>query len=683
MYSKSFFWIIFFVLLTTRAYTQELGTNFEELLLEQMSEDLGENVDVSEVMERLYSIMKHPLDLNKVSAEELASLVFLSPQQVANIISHREQSGDFIHILELQGIVGLDLQTINWLRLFVQVEQKSSFKDLSWKTMRKEDEHMLMLRYGRTLEKQQGYIIADENRSRYLGDANAYSLRYRWNYQQKIKIGLNAEKDAGEPFFALQQKKGFDFYSGYIEANAISKTIRKIVIGDFAVQSGQGLVIWNGLSFGKGAWIGAVAKQGMGLRSYSSMNENNFQRGIAAQFLFDKLSFTPFVAYNRLSGNLEITDSEELIKTINNSGLHRTPTEQSYRDAIRQFVAGSDLSYQKKRLKVGLTLLYTSYNGELLKTEDLRNRFDFEGKNLFQIGVNYKYNFRNFYLFGETAHSVGTGFATVNGLIASLHPKVSAFVNYRNFQPNYHSFFAQTISEGSNVANEKGLYTGVVYHVTRKFEWVNYVDMFKFPWLRFRVDGPSQGVDFLSQATYSWYKRGKFVLRYRYRLKQENLALPKANEHVLTDVVRHQIRLEYQYKLNENWNIKSRAEFSLFEKKMDNRSEGYMFFQDVYWKGVRNKLNLNVRASYFNTQDYDSRIYSYESDVLYASSFPMYYDQGIRAYLNVRYKLSKSTDIWLRYALTQYFNREAVGSGLDLIDGNKKSDIRLQLRWQW
>ncbi len=227
------------------------------------------------------------------------------------------------------------------------------------------------------------------------------------------------------------------------------------------------------------------------------------------------------------------------------------------------------------------------------------------------------------------------------------------------------------------------MYTDLVYQVTRKFEWVNYVDMFNFPWLRFRVDSPSQGIDFLSQATYSCYKRGKFLLRYRYRIKQENLALPKANEHIMADVLRNQFRLEYQYILSDTWNIKTRAELSLFEKKMENRSEGYMVFQDVYWKGFRDKLNLNARVSYFNTKDYDSRIYSYESDVLYVSSFPMYFDQGIRTYLNVRYRLFRSNDVWLRCALTNNLNRENIGSGLDLIEGNKRSDIRLQVRWQW
>ncbi|WP_149914046.1 hypothetical protein [Sphingobacterium cavernae] len=105
-----------------------------------------------------------------------------------------------------------------------------------------------------------------------------------------------------------------------------------------------------------------------------------------------------------LSGNVEESDTASYIHTINSSGLHRTPTEQSYRDAIGQLVIGSDFSYQYKRLKVGITGVYTNFNGEILQANAVRNQFDFEGKDLIQVGVHYKYNFRNVYFFGETAH---------------------------------------------------------------------------------------------------------------------------------------------------------------------------------------------------------------------------------------------------------------------------------------
>lgn len=209
------------------------------------------------------------------------------------------------------------------------------------------------------------------------------------------------------------------------------------------------------------------------------------------------------------------------------------------------------------------------------------------------------------------------------------------------------------------------------------------MDVFEFPWLRFRVDGPSSGVDFLSQFSYSWHKKGKLTFRYRHRLKQENLSLPDKAENLLADVKRDQLRIDFQFKLNDTWSIKTRADATLFEKELSSTSKGILVYQDVFWQGLANKLRLNMRLAYFNTDDYDSRLYAYESDVLYASSFPMYYDKGIRSYFNFRWRISRKLDLWGRYALTAYQDRENVGSALDLIEGNKKSDVKFQLRWQW
>lgn len=678
---KDIIWCVALLAFSPVCKAQENEENLEEQLLEQLGEELGEEVDISEIMEKLNFMRRNPIDLNRATEAELSALVFLKPDQVTNIIAHRELSGDFLSLLELQAIPGMDLQTIQRLTPFVHIGGKSSLAGVTWKSLKEENEQTIMLRLSRVLQKARGYGITDESRSRYLGDRNSYALRYRWNYQGKIRIGFNAEKDAGEPFFALQQKGGFDFYSAYVEVNGVHSRISKIILGDYILQIGQGLILWNGLNFGKGTLASTVSRQGAGLLAYSSMNENNFQRGIAATVRHRKWTMTPFVAFNRLSGNVTHSDFGKLINTISTSGLHRTPTEQSYRHQIAQFVAGTDISFSYRKLKIGFTSLYTRFDGKVMKGDELRNKFNFEGQDLLQIGFHYKYSYRNLYFFGETAHSLGSGLAMVNGVLGSLHPRLSVFVHQRHFQKDYHSFFAQTLSEGSNIANEKGVYAGFKYEVARRWEWINYVDMFAFPWLRYRVDGPSEGVDILSQFTYHWYKRGSFQLRYRYRVRQENLLMSERHENVLADVVRNQLRGDFQYKLNKIWSIRTRGEVSLYEKKGDSKSRGYLLFQDVSWN--MQKIQLNTRLSYFNTEDYESRIYTYERDVLYASSYPIFYDRGWRTYVNVRYRLSRNIDVWMKYSLTQYTDRETIGSGLDQIDGRRKSEIRFQVRWQW
>ncbi|PRD46243.1 ComEA family DNA-binding protein [Sphingobacterium haloxyli] len=652
-----------------------------EQIVEQLVEELDEEIEVDEFLELLRYYSTRPIDLNKTDERELATLLFLSPMQIASLLAHRKQAGKFLSVLELQGIDHFDLPTIERLSPFVTVSTTFPLKGLTWRTLFDDSEQQLMLRYGTVFQRQQGYLITDSTRSRYLGDANRYMLRYRFNFRNRLRLAINMEKDAGEPFFREKQRYGFDHYgvSLYVKDLGVFK---EVLLGNYALQIGQGLVMWNGLSFGKGAMITSSARQGAGLRSYTSMNEHNYLSGFATRLSFDNWEITPFVSWRKLSGNRSITeDNSYIISSISTSGLHRTPNELRNRRAINQGVIGLDLTYRYKRLKVGAIGIYTQYDGTIVHDGAPRHAYSFEGDRLTNIGVNYQYTFKNTYLFGETAHEYGRGWATLNGLITSLHPKISVFANYRNYQRNYHAVFAQALGEGSSVVNEEGIYAGFMFHPNRKIEWINYIDMFRFPWLRYRVDEPSEGMDVLSQFTYTWYKVGRVSLRYRHRLKRENNSERPPNRAVV-DVLKDQLRLAFQYKLSKQWEIRNRAEAVRYEKQ-GRIDFGWLAFQDVFWKPARLPLQANIRFAVFSTDSYDARLYAYENDVLYASAFPMYNGKGGRSYINLRYRVGRKVDFWLRYSQNHYLDVETVGSGLDRSDGPRRSDIKVQFRYRW
>jgi hypothetical protein len=88
-----------------------------------------------------------------------------------------------------------------------------------------------------------------------------------------------------------------------------------------------------------------------------------------------------------------------------------------------------------------------------------------------------------------------------------------------------------------------------------------------------------------------------------------------------------------------------------------------------------------LRLQYFETDSYDSRIYAYENDVLYSYSIPPFSDKGFRYYVTFNYDLTKKISFWLRWAQTIYKDRKTVGSGLDEILGNKRSDLKIQARY--
>ncbi len=684
MFSKRHtLWACLLSLVFFKAQAQRLEDAFmEEQLLEQLVEDLAPDMDVSEILERLRQYLIRPIDLNKATEQDFAALVFLTPLQINNLLLHRQQSGQYLSTLELQAVDGFDLQTVRLLQRFVRLNTPSEWQRQSLRNTMQKSHYEIMVRYGRVLEAQQGYQITDENRSRYLGSPDRVAVRLRMNYENRLEVAVNMNKHAGEPFFRYEQRYGFDFYSASVLIKDVG-IIKRIVVGDYALQLGQGLILWNGLHFGKGAWMASVARQGVGLLPYKSLNQSNFMRGASAVIAQHNWSFTPFIAWNKLNGNVIELDGQREIRTINYSGYSRTPTEQDYRRAINQYVYGTNIAYQRNRVKFGATWLSTTFDGYIQPNDELRNRFAFEGNQLTNVGVYYNYTFGNTYLYGEAAQSLGSGYATNNGFMASLHPKLTVVVNHRYYQANYHQFFAQSISELSTLGNERGLYTGLMYHPSRKIEWVNYLDAFSFPWLRFRADAPSSGVDFLSQLSYIWYKQGRLIFRFRHRLRQENVTDPTRPESLQADMIRNQGRIDFQYKLNEIWAIRSRAEVSYYFKELTSREFGVLFFQDLLWSSRNNKVSGNVRLAYFNTESFDSRIYAYEQDVLYAASFPVYSGTGWRSYANVRWRVSRRTDLWARYSITKLPGVESIGSQLDRIEGDQRSEVKLQLRYRW
>jgi len=649
-----------------------------ETIIESIVEEMREaedELDYLDISDRLDFYLTNPIDLNKTDERELAELYFLSPIQIHGLLLHRELSGNFISLYELQAIEGFTDQSVQRLLPFVSIQQGGSKPDLKFK----DSKHDLILRYGRVFEKQKGYLIPERpGQSHYQGTPDRLLVRYRYQLGNKLQVALNMTKDAGERFFTGDQRYGFDFYSASIFVKDVGK-IQNIAIGNYSLQLGQGLSLWNGFSFGKGSLIQHVARQNIGLRPYTSANESQYLRGAAATIKVGQIEILPFISYKKIDGTL--SNDSLSFSSMGISGYHRTSAENKNRNSVSQLLYGLNLFYNSSNLKVGAAAFQTSFDKPMLPNQQLYNRYAFKGERLMNSSIYYHYTFRNIYTFGEGAYSVGSGLGAVNGLIASLSHQLSLVLLHRYYQKDFHSLISQGFSENSKAVNEKGLYTGLIWSVNRKFEWVGYADYFKFPWVKYQVDGPSKGYDLFSQLIYSPRKALNITLRYRYQNKEENAVLDDP-VNKLENVIRQQARIEFKYNINSAIQFRNRLELMDYSKGKGIKERGYIAYHDVVFKPLEKAMSGNIRVAAFRTDGYNSRIYAFENDVLYGYSFPPYYNTGLRFYTNVRYRLQRNFDFWIRYASFLYADK-GIGSGLDQIEGNMKSDIRLQLRIQF
>jgi hypothetical protein len=149
------------------------------------------------------------------------------------------------------------------------------------------------------------------------------------------------------------------------------------------------------------------------------------------------------------------------------------------------------------------------------------------------------------------------------------------------------------------------------------------------------------------------------------------------------DVVKSSARAAIDWKLNRSIDFQQRVELSIYKKGSVAQEFGRLIYSDFNYHPPSSKVSGNVRVAYFDTPSYNSRIYAYEDDVLYGSGFGLYADKGFKCYSNIRYRVTRKTDLSVRYAVIVYQGQESISSGLDEINGNMKSDVKIQLRYQF
>lgn len=680
------YWFILSLFLFIHAsYAQETQTTEQQI--ENITEaDESETEDDSYV-QALQQYIKNKLNLNTATETELKDFPFLSPLQIANFMNYRRLFGRFISIYELQAVPAWDIETILKILPFITVGPAISTKE-DVKMRLRDGEHSILSRATYVLEKSRGFQLKGDTTasSFYPGGRERLLVRYKYQYRNLLQYGITGEKDPGEQWFKGAQKNGFDFYSAHLFVRNMG-TVKTLAIGDFTVNMGQGLMQWQSLAFRKSVDVANIKRQATILRPYNSTSEYFFNRGAGITLEKNNLQFTAFASFRNVSGNIVAdtsTNSEDYFSSLITSGLHRNNNEASDKNQVQMNSFGANISYNKNNLHLGLNGVHFRFNRVFNRDDVPYNRFAFRGTQLSNYSFDWGYTYRNLHWFGEAASHQSKYFAVSSGLLISVDPKVDFSFLYRNMQSHYQTIFGNAFTEGTLPSNEKGLFAGASIKPNSKWRLDAYMDLYRFPYLRFRIDAPSNGKDFLVQLTHKPNKQWEIYTRYRQESRPLNYnpggTLTTA---IVTSFPRKNWRVQTQYKISPVVTLRQRLDAMWYDKGGPLESNGFLAFFDVFCKPMLKPVSGNIRLQYFETDNFDSRIYAYENDVLYGFSIPAFSDKGFRYYANINYDVSKKLSFWLRVARTTYLNKDKVGSGLDQIAGNSRTELRVQMLWKF
>lgn len=648
----------------------------------------GEAVD-EEQLTAFYTdlsyLSEHRLDLNQATAGQLRRLPFLSDRQIGALLTYRERYGRMATLYELKNIPEIDFQTISRLLPFVYIGEYTVDNRLpTVDNLLKYGSNKLLLRYGRCLQQRKGYLAQPDSvlqkypNRQYLGEPFYHSLRYSHTFGDRLQAGLIAEKDAGEPFWN-RHHKGYDYYSAHLLIRNIG-WLKTLAIGDYKASFGQGLVLSHDFNPGRSALPTQQERRNNGFRRHYSTDEYRFFRGAAATVQHRDFSLSLFHSDRRLDAT---PAGERTVSAIKTDGLHRLPRDVAKRNILPMRTYGGNVRYATADVSVGLTALAHTFVDYTLQPEARPyNRFAFRGTKNANVSVDYLLRKTGFQFFGETALGRNGAVATLNALRLTPVSYASLLILGRYYDRRYQAFFGNAFSQNTRVENEQGLYLGMQFRPFRYWTVSLSADAFRFPWLKYGVDAPSGGQEYLAQVEYTAPRRPSFLFRYRYRRREKNAADDGSPVLPIRPYHRHRMSLRL-YAATGAVRWKTNAEGSLGRESGRSQSYGLLLSQSVGWQKEGAPFLIDLYGAWFRTDDYDTRLMSYERNLLYVLDAPQLYGRGMRLALVAGWEIFALLSLSLKLSHTYHARRDPPGDDPEELDGNQKTDLAVMLHWQF
>lgn len=637
---------------------------------EENLEELAEEADASaweDDLEELSYRLQEPLNLNTATREQLEQFPFLTALQVENLQAYLYIHGPMQTIYELQLVEAMDKRTIELLVPFVCVKPvEEGGGRPSWKNIWKYGKHEALARFDIPFYTRKGY---EKN---YLGTALYHSLRYSFRYSEHVQAGFAAEKDAGEPFFALHDRWGYDYYSYYVLLRGWGR-LKALALGTYRLDFGQGLVLGNGFGLGKSFSLATSDYRSRGIRKHGSTDEYNYFRGVAATVqAARRLEVSAFYSHRTMDGKVE----DGVITSLYKTGLHRTASEAGKRHTFAMQLAGGNVAYQGRFLHVGLTGIYYFFDRPYEPTLREYAKYNLRGNHFYNVGLDYRYRAGRFGWAGEAALGK-RGYAFLNRLSYAFSPDCRLLLVHRYYAHDYWAMFAHSFGEGSAPQNENGWYVAAEITPWARWRFFASVDLFSFPWWRYRISKPSQGTDVRFQATYA--PRADLTLLANYRFKRRERDVTGTGGEEIVPTLHHRGRFRLTYAPGA-WKLQTTADYNVFSQQGLSNSRGWQLTQSVAYVLPWFPLRVSLQGTYFDTDDYDSRVYVYEKGLLYTFYTPSFSGNGFRCSAHLRYDVGKTLMLLAKLGHTFYRDRNEIGSGNDLISAPFKTDLQIQVR---
>lgn len=650
--------------------TQPPGWDDWLLQLDENSSNEQSEMLLEEYQLQQENLRYRKLDLNRADRQDLMQSGLLSQTEIDALLDHRARFGALLAWYELQVIPGFSPARLAVLQAHCEVS--AGHQRDSWRNSWREAKHSVMSRSDFNWPLAAGYNTQrrTDGRSHYAGSPLGQRLQYR---QQGLmhKAALTLSREAGE--------LGFDRLGGHVQLQSNGR-IKRLVLGDYHLQWGEGLVANTGFGAMRGTTLDGYFFPGMQLKGASGAQLFGTYRGAIAQIrLNNRWHWVPWLYRMHWSSSLQsLSDGNGHFSSINRSGLHRTPTERLNRHNLQVQGWGSVMQYQNQGFCLVAGMQYLQLGWPASPYPEPYRKLQPTGTDRWHTSLSHQYRMRRMQFQGELVWQAQGGMAIVQQWFANLPGNLQSRVAFRHFNPQFHSYLGNSLQRGSEVSNEQGWLFNLQYQPARKLTIAAFADFYRYPWLRYRIDAPATGSE--QRLLLHWQADKHKSLSWQTRFEEFERNGSATDWSATQTFRRFRHNLQYHEQVSENWDYSWQWGFNILYPPNAQPAHAYALLLRLRYE--HEKWRFATQFSFFDVPDYDNRFFFTEPDVLYGAGMAQLSGSGQRFVLLVQYK-QRRFDLWLRYARMQQTDRDQLGSGLEQLPGNLRHQIRLQLQWKY
>ena len=232
------------------------------------------------------------------------------------------------------------------------------------------------------------------------------------------------------------------------------------------------------------------------------------------------------------------------------------------------------------------------------------------------------------------------------------------------FRSRKDSLFNEYKSDYSSFSNgyENGVYSAFQHNFNEKWQFRLAFGDFKSNSAKTTEPHYPKGNKILSEILRKSEQR-KFTFQYQYKNIENAKQINK-------------LRFFYQEELSDKirWNTK----LNLIREGQNTNSN---LQSNFYWKSLNEKSKINFSFSLFNTES--ESIY-WQAPYFYGSFNSRFLSgKGNTTSLSFQKKIDRSLKTGMQIIQINYYNREVIGTGNEMIDSNSKIEFSVYLKWKY